>query len=107
MYIRTETTHFVDACDLGDLIAQEYGVDEDSCNIPYFIMEDARKIEMDASGLSGDEAQDAECQKDYDEAVAEFKGGKQLDRELLELLMCDLCCKGKIPAGNYILSFDD
>ena len=100
IYVRTEITHFVDACDLSDLFNKEYGTD---CNIACY-MEGERKIEADASKLEtvGEFPNDGVIQ-----AVAQFKQDSELSYEVLDALMCDQCTKGNLPEGHYIIKFDD
>ena len=84
-----------DACDLSDLIEKEYGHE---FNVPYFVMEDQKIIERTA-----------ECVQGGKSIIDRFTVTGDFDDpdNLLNCLLNDLCFKGKLVAGEYLIQFDD
>ena len=103
----------IDACDLSRQIEQVYGV---KFNVPYW-MEDQRLVEMGSiAKFSDEEANNNLKWKNYCAGrMAEFlKLGEQAPEPVdswcasnVKVIMCDLCDKGKLEEGDYLLSFDD
>ena len=86
------------ACDLDDLIESTYGK---RFEIPCF-MEGQRLLEVyGPCVLSNDD------QNWADDQIHEWKKGAPNDIEKLEAIMCDLCAKNLLEAGDYLLEFDD
>jgi hypothetical protein len=85
-----------DACNLSRLFEEVYGVD---FNIPYMIMQDDNMIEESVSSEKLDDAIVAELQAK----------GEEMDnvRDIFEDLLNDLCFRGKLKAGDYLIKFDD
>jgi len=84
------------ACDLDRLIQANYGK---KFEVPYF-MEGQRYMEVFGIGPEDDLQETIEAWQDLNRDHM----GKLED---LEALMCDLCSKGLLEEGDYLLEFDD
>lgn len=85
-----------DACDLSDLLKKEY---RKEFNVPYLIMQDQRRVEMTVHNQQADQSLLDEFKQKGDEIG-------NID-ETFESLVNDLCFRGKIDEGEYLLCFDD
>lgn len=85
-----------DACKLSRLVEKHY---KRELNIPY-IMEGQRKITLPVSPG-----------ETYSPLVTDFETGKlpeeKFDLELVQEVLDDMCRRGIIKEGEYLISFDD
>lgn len=95
----------MDACDLSDLIEQTYGREY---NVAYSYMQDQRKVTMYGIGKS-----DAEGSARVSYWAATGQETMPTDApntsypDIIEYIMDDLCSKGLLEEGDYLLEFDD
>tara|TARA_Y100000034_G_scaffold117125_1_gene156258 strand:- start:450 stop:740 length:291 start_codon:yes stop_codon:yes gene_type:complete len=88
------------ACDLSQLIEDTYGKE---LNIPYEIMEDQKLYEVHGVCVM----ENSDDQDWVDDQIHEWKNGGCANSEQLEAIMSDLCAKGLLKEGDYLLEFDD
>jgi len=85
-----------DACDLSRLIERVY---KKEFNVPYLIMQDQRKITMTVDD------------EDVDPALVELfrEAGDEVEdiEAVFQQLLNDLCNKGHLEPGEYLIRFDD
>ena len=88
------------ACDISRMIEDTYGKE---FNIPYCIMEGDRYLKV--IGICVMEGED---QIEVEKQIHSWQNTNGCgDQEDLEAIMSDLCAKGKLEAGDYLLEFDD
>jgi hypothetical protein len=97
--MRTRTITDCSSSEIDDLIEKEYG---QKFNFAYHVMDRSYECRVDAQEMEP-------------ELLAKFKKvGVELFNDwdlsqppLEEQLLCDLCFRGRLIAGDYLIKFDD
>ncbi len=86
------------ACDLDRLIESTYGK---KFEVPYF-MQDQKLYKVFGVCCVIDGFRDW-----VDDQIVQLENSEKRNLEMLEAIMSDLCTKGLLEAGDYLLEFDD